>query len=97
VFGHAGAILRAAETALQFDEEARCAVDPLLITLAECCSDPRMHGRRRAQTVIEIGEAEGRPLWLAPEEMDYYLCQVGVLICQSAIGRRSERLCRCTE
>jgi hypothetical protein len=48
------------------------------------------------QAVIEIGERDG-PLWLRPDEIRYYGCEVGVLFCDGGAGRRSERLCRCIE
>jgi hypothetical protein len=47
-----------------------------------------------SRAVVDIGVADG-PLWLAPEETDYYQCNIGLLICHAAVGRRSKRLCQC--
>ena len=34
-------------------------------------------------------------IWVRPDDIDRYLCTDGVFVCQDAVGRTSERLCRC--
>jgi hypothetical protein len=48
-----------------------------------------------AEQFILIGARDGR--WLRARDVDRYRCNVGVLICEAGVGRRSTRYCECAE
>jgi hypothetical protein len=34
-------------------------------------------------------------IWVRPYDVDRYVCTDGVFVCAEAVGRTSDRLCRC--
>jgi hypothetical protein len=47
-----------------------------------------------SRAIIELGPDTGA-LWVAPEDVPLYQCTQGLFVCQDAIGRTSDRRCRC--
>jgi len=45
---------------------------------------------------VVLRAADGA-LWLEPDEIDRFQCELGVLVCTAGTGRTSRRLCRCEE
>ena len=35
------------------------------------------------------------PIWVKPDDIDRYVCTDSVFVCEGAVGRTSDRLCRC--
>jgi hypothetical protein len=66
----------------------RAALLPVILATA-CASTPQ-------NPLIMLRVADG-PLWLTTDEVGRYVCQTGLLVCQDAVGRTSERLCRCVQ
>ena len=48
-----------------------------------------------AEQSILIGAGDGR--WLHARDVARYRCNVGALICEGGVGRRSTRYCECAE
>jgi hypothetical protein len=47
-----------------------------------------------ARPDIEISSRDGA-IRVRPGDVDLYVCTDGLFLCEDAIGRTSERLCRC--
>ena len=45
---------------------------------------------------IEISSRDG-PLWVRPDDVERYFCTDGVFVCEGAVGRTSDELCRCMQ
>jgi hypothetical protein len=35
------------------------------------------------------------PIWVRPDAVERYVCSDGLFVCDGAVGRTSDRLCRC--
>ena len=70
---------------------ARRAVAAFAVALATSCATPS-----RESPAVVLRASDGT-VWLYTEQIGRFQCERGILICADAIGRRSPRLCRCTE
>jgi len=46
----------------------------------------------RPEIVLSSHDA---PIWVRPDDVGRYVCTDGLFVCQNAVGRTSQRLCRC--
>ena len=60
-----------------------------ILSLAACASG------FSTQSSGDVRVVDG-PLWLPADQTEHYACRTGVLVCDSPIGRFSERWCRCS-
>jgi hypothetical protein len=69
----------------------RCVILILMPAIAPGCVTPLT-----VPPSIILRVADG-PVWLRTEEIGGFRCEHGLLVCDDAVGRLSQRRCRCLE
>jgi hypothetical protein len=67
-----------------------CRAVLLIAVLGAGCATPS------AVPPIVLRVADG-PVWIYPDEIVRFQCERGPLMCDAAVGRVSQRRCRCVE
>jgi len=63
----------------------------IIAAIATGCATPRT-----SPPDVVLCAADG-PVWLQTEEIGRFRCERGLLTCDDAVGRLSQRRCRCLE